>query len=583
MNIAAFFKEIFKQRPRQVLLVCFLFMLSGGLELLSLAAIIPVLMGMTGGNTDAGAAGEMFLSMGIGGISLVEGLLLVMALMGARGVLLFISDLQVAKIAKDLEIEIREKLFKSVINARWQHLAASNLGRLHNIILREATNYSTAITFLGNFVSATAITFVLVTASLVVSWQAFVMFVIAAIPYLLISHNVNKRIRGNASARVESANAIGSQIGEDSSRLKYIKAAGMEPDLEKRFSANVRGYGHYLFRVSIYKAFIKLFPEFFGILTLGGIIIVSSVYLNLPSHNILFFLLLLFRAYRQLSALQNTRATHTQSIPYYERCQQMLEEMGPFKEDFASQSPEKPEKIKLQNVSFKYDKADEPALKNISLEIPSKGLFAFVGKSGAGKTTLGDLILGIILPDQGEIVLNDHDRLLDFNLLQWRQHIGYVPQDSFLVAGTLRDNILLGAQDKSEDNLINCAKIAQIDGFTKDLDDQYDTQVGDYGIRLSGGQKQRIALARALARKPYLLILDEATSALDYETEDLIQKSVIEIAKTMPVIVIAHRLSTIKNAQKIFVLDKGELKEEGTYTTLQNSQGIFQDLCERSG
>lgn len=586
MTITSFARELFRERPVQLSLVCFLLLLSGALELLSLAALLPVLMNMLAGQgqqEQEGIASALMESLDLGALSLTQGVFIIISLMGVRGVLLLISHLQVAKIARDLEVSIRNKIFHSVLYAKWHILSQTSLGRLQNMILRETSAYSNAIITFGNFFSSACIAIVLVAGSVLVSWKAFLVFIIAAIPYFFISKLINERVRRNATARIDSANDLGSQIGEDSSRLKYIKASGMEDTLAKRFSEKTERYGHYLLRVATYQTLIRLFPEFFGILSLGVIVALSYLYMDLSAQDVLFFLLLLFRAYRQLAMVLSARTLLSESIPSFTRCHAFLEEMAPYRERFAGTLPEKPKNIKLVDVHFRYSADEKSAVKDINLTIPSAGLYAFAGKSGAGKTTVGDMILGILTPNHGHIIVNDDYKLSDIDLYKWRQMVGYVPQEAFLVSGSIKENILLGAEDQSEENVRRVSEQAQLKTFIASLESGYETPVGDYGVRLSGGQKQRIALARALARKPAILILDEATSALDYETEHLIQTSIQNVATSIPVIVIAHRLSTINNAKKIFVLDDGELKEEGTYDDLHHLNGVFRELCNKSG
>ena len=197
---------------------------------------------------------------------------------------------------------------------------------------------------------------------------------------------------------------------------------------------------------------------------------------------------------------------------------------------------------------------------------------AIVGQSGAGKTTLVDLMLGLYQQSEGDILL-DGKSLSQFDLNSYRQRVGYVPQDPQLFNTTVRENLLWSAPAASEQKIWNACSLANAEPFVRELPDQLETVLGDRGVRLSGGQRQRLALARAIIRKPDLLILDEATSSLDTESEGLIQKSIDKLSSEMTIIVIAHRLSTIRNVDHVYVLDKGTIIEEGSYRQLTNKLG----------
>ena len=195
-----------------------------------------------------------------------------------------------------------------------------------------------------------------------------------------------------------------------------------------------------------------------------------------------------------------------------------------------------------------------------------------MGESGAGKTTIIDLILGLHLPDKGQVLL-DEKTLEAYNLNSYRNRVGYVPQEPYLFNTSIRENLLWAFSGATDDDIWRACRLANADQFVRDLHAQLDTVLGDRGVRVSGGQRQRLALARAIVRKPDLLILDEATSALDSESERLIQQSIDALAKEMTMIVIAHRLSTIQNADYVYVLNEGRVVEEGVYSELADNPG----------
>ena len=235
--------------------------------------------------------------------------------------------------------------------------------------------------------------------------------------------------------------------------------------------------------------------------------------------------------------------------------------------------------ISLKNVYFRYEQntQSEYVLENISLTIPEGSTVAIVGSSGSGKTTLAKLLVGLYKPTEGKITVCDYD-LASLDLAYFRQNIGYVMQNNLLFAGTVSENIAMGAQSVDQRQVVRCAKLADAHGFITNLPLAYEQVIGERGVGLSGGQNQRLCIARALYHDPKLLIFDEATSALDSESEYQIQSNLGSILKDRTAVIIAHRLSTVMEADQIFVLYKGKLTENGTHTELVSRQGMYHQL-----
>lgn len=317
-------------------------------------------------------------------------------------------------------------------------------------------------------------------------------------------------------------------------------------------------------------------------------VIVSLRLLQVQTGQLLLIIVIFARLWPRFSAIQSTMEQLYGSMPAFDRlialkqeCEEAREldlEQGRHRSLSAEPLPLK-EALECRGAYFRYNRQEgNCALRNIHLSIPAGSLTAIVGKSGAGKSTLIDLLMGLIRPEKGAVYL-DGQRLDGERLAAFRHAVSYVSQEPFLFHATLRENMLLVKPDASEAEIWQALQFAAADEFVSQLPQGLDTALGDRGARLSGGERQRIVLARAMLRKPSLLILDEATSALDLEHEAKIRQAIERLKGTVTIIIIAHRLSTIRHADQVLVLEQGELIQQGEYQQLSSdSKGRFSKL-----
>ena len=307
---------------------------------------------------------------------------------------------------------------------------------------------------------------------------------------------------------------------------------------------------------------------------------VGHTYFHLDSAFILGFLLFLSRIAPRIAQFQQYYQSYAITSPAIRAVDSFIDESQAAEEDIHSMGlpfETLENSIDFQNVHFDFEGSPKKVIRGVSLSIQKKQFVAIVGKSGSGKSTALDLLVSLRRPTSGKIMIDGTD-IDKYNLVSWRQKVGYVAQEAVLFNDTLRNNLLLFSPDATEKDIQWAIKTSHLNEVIDNLPDGLETLVGENGVRFSGGQKQRIAIARTLVSNPELLVLDEATSALDNESERFIQEALESIRHSMTIVVIAHRLSTVRKADKIYVLEAGSLIEEGDFESLIKADGRFKQL-----
>lgn len=318
---------------------------------------------------------------------------------------------------------------------------------------------------------------------------------------------------------------------------------------------------------------------------LAGLIYLSFAVLHVDGAKLVVIMVIFSRLWPRFASLQGSWESLARSIPSFQIVTNLLQDCEAAREldPIALHQTETPTRImhgiECRNLYYRYDPHHPAyALQDISFRVPANSMTAIVGKSGAGKSTLIDMLIGLVRPEQGEVLI-DGRPLGDEGNLAFRRSVSYVSQEPFLFHATIRDNLSVAAPDATEEQMWEALRFAASDQFVRDMPLGLDTVLGDRGIRLSGGERQRIVLARAILRNPSVLILDEATSALDSDNEAKIQQALDKLKGSMTIIVIAHRLSTIRNADQVIVLDQGKLVGAGDYRQLsKQSDSVFGKL-----
>ena len=407
----------------------------------------------------------------------------------------------------------------------------------------------------------------------------FLIVMLPAMTYILKRFNTKIR-RVSRDVQMKIAN-VSDVLQETLSAIRVVKSFGREEYEYERFSeqneANFRAkkknaqYGAILTPSIEFMASIA----FTAILWYGGYQVLQG---NMKPSELIAFFTMLLTISSPLKSLTNITATVQKALASAERIFEIIDidkHIDTESEDIIKLDKVNG-KIEYDNIYFSYNH-DEKVLKDINLKANPGEIVALVGPSGAGKTTMVDLIPRFYDPDKGKVTLDGHD-LKEIDVDNLRSFIGIVPQETILFSGTLADNIAYGDLEADMSSIKEAAKAANAHNFIVEFQDGYQTTVGERGVGLSGGQKQRIAIARAILKNPKILILDEATSALDAESESLVQEALEKLMRNRTTFVIAHRLSTIKNADKIIVLENGIIKDKGDHESLIDKGGLYSEL-----
>ena len=477
----------------------------------------------------------------------------------------------------NLGYRLRFRIFEQLQALSLAYFSKTRSGNLINSLTGEIRQITMAMMLFSAFITKAETLTVFIISMLLLSWQ---MTVISVLLLTLVSVGLStllSKVR-EASFEVTTANAKYTSVSlEFIQGIRTVQAfAGQEFERQRCQEANseiVRAMN----QAMVIRALVEPLSEGAGVIMLLGILVTGFAYLipngYLESASFLTFLVVLLRITPIIRQLNATRAKLSNLSGSFDNIQQLLRTDDKcYLQDGRTKFSQLKQAIEFVDVDFGYDPEAEPVLKQISLTIAKGTTVALVGASGAGKSTLADLIPRFYDPTRGKILFDGVD-LRQFEINSLRQRVSVVSQNTFIFNASVRDNIAYAMPTINEANIRTAARQANALEFIEDMPEGFDTQLGDRGIRLSGGQRQRIAIARALLRNPDILILDEATSALDSVSERLIQQSLEKLAAGRTVIAIAHRLSTIMNADKVLVLERGRIVEQGTYQELLQQRG----------
>lgn len=587
--LSFYWRVVVRPHLRQVLLIFSLMIVGALLEMVTVGLAVPLLDAVTQSERASGNRvliwAQQFLKWG--GFSPSNNLVIASMLAAAsllfliRGGFTLLQEYLTAVAAHRLRRETRSALLERFLYARYEDLSRRGRGAiLHDINGPSNAVYSTIIE-LGRLVAGALNSVVLLLLMFYLSWWATLLIgfiVVCVVQGLRRVMDLRSRISGQALYELQAEQ---SKLEVDAiDGLKVVKGYGLQDRLVQKQRSLLTAEIRPTLQLVLFQRtpfFLNEMTACFIVLVLGSIAFLwPSAGMNFST--LVVFLVAIRRASPAIASVNTTLVDLNKSRRGVEVIDEVLYLTPP--EGEGRKTVSRVKEIRLKDLSFSYSARPEHwVLQNIDLSMKRGTVTAIVGSTGAGKSTLANLLIGLYRPATGQILVNGTD-LGELKLQTWRKSVGYVSQDTFLFNATLRENITLWDPDVSQDDIEWSARVAQLHDFVVTLPDGYETVVGDRGLRLSGGQCQRVAIARAILRRPEVLIFDEATSALDNLTERAVYEAISVLHSDAIVLVIAHRLSTVRESDQIAVLQSGGIIESGTHDSLIQEGGVYSKLYQ---
>ena len=507
-----------------------------------------------------------------------------LAVIGA--VLIYWNGVLSAVISSSIYKNITDDLYVKIQSLDMEYFSRTKVGELMVKVLNDPSNVNYLIIESFNMFSEAFKAIFCLAAAFYIDWK-LTLGVLVVAPILIITvKRYSKKLKTAGRARQEATGILNSKLQETLSGIRVIKAFAMEKEEIKDFKKKSMELKRVALKSARYTSKSSAISEAINYIMVAMLLMFGGFRVLRGNHfttgDFITIVGAISSMYTPVKRAMSRYNEISMNIPSIGRIFEILDVVPEIAdapdcvkfEEFRSD-------ITFENVDFSYKDNDEKILKNINLVAKKGETVALVGNSGGGKSTLVNLIPRFFDVDAGMITI-DGINVKNYKIKSLRKKIGIVPQETFLFGGTVLENIKYGNQKASVEEVIEAAKKANAHEFIEKLEQGYETEIGERGVKLSGGQKQRISIARAILENPQILILDEATSALDNESEQLVQDALEKLMKGKTTFVIAHRLSTIINSDKIVVIQQGEIKEVGSHEELLDKDGIYKSLYNKS-
>jgi len=580
MKLIQFVKYLLLHYPKRIPALLILLTISGLLESIGVGAVIPVLeFFFNSQSASETSVISLFFYDILHGLNLSVSLRslfgLIIGLFALKSAIAFIQHWFLEYIVSYFYTKKSNELMAFIMNAEWSYTQRQRIGELHNLFAIEMDKFVSAIRSSIQVLTEMVLFLFYLSLSCWISVKLTgIMILLLAIALFPIKI-LNAYIHLFSERTIKSRESLYNLLQQLLSGVKFIKGAGYIQKSQAIFEEKTEKTAWLGYRTGILVGILPSFFILFSIISLSSIAFLSLSVFHLPFSYFLLITIIFYRLYPKFQGMQLMYQHFIKNSPSIDvivnaiTAFQSVEEQGGH-HLFTGLK----QYIQFKNVNFNYGKEMSFSVRDLNLTIKGNEFMGIVGPSGCGKTTVIDLLTGLFKPTTGTIMI-DGRLFSDYNLTQLRQNIGLVSQDTFLFNESIRNNLTWGQDHFTSDAIILACRQANMDTFIDTLPDGIDTVIGERGLQLSGGQRQRLSLARALLKKPSILILDEATSALDAESESEIQNSIYALKGQITLIIISHRLATVKQADRIIVMDKGAIIQEGSWDQLSQQEGLF--------
>ncbi|MDP9698897.1 ATP-binding cassette subfamily C protein [Paenibacillus intestini] len=485
---------------------------------------------------------------------------------------------------------LRLETYSALLRARWSFFLQKRKSDFNHILTTELARVSQGTSLVLQMAASLTFTAIQIGLAFWLSAKLTSLVLISGLLLFVLLRKFVRRAKQIGDQTSEFSQSYYYGITEHFNGIKDIKSNMLESSHIRWFDRICSQIERNVVQFSQLNTGTQLIHRVSAAIIIAAFIYLSLQVMSVPPANLLLIILIFSRLWPRFTAIQSNLEYISSMLPAFRIVRELKDQTEKNCEiresrketGISASQPIAPidlvKSIVCEDVDYRYEGSDTYALKNVQAFIPAQGMTAIVGKSGAGKSTFVDLIMGLVKPESGRILI-DGKPLTEEQLLNWRSSIGYVSQDPFLFHTSIRENLRLVDPDASEEQMWRALQFSSSASFVRKLPQGLDTIIGDRGIRLSGGERQRLVLARTMLRNPSVLVLDEATSALDSENEQQIHEALERLKGHVTIIVIAHRLSTIRTADRVIVLEEGQVIQEGGYQQLSmDSSGTFSKL-----